>query len=309
MRFKVENWTIIKGEQEHSVQLLHTYSNNRVGIFLNDTMLYRQDIGPNGSGQFQLLVDGEPYRISVAMIDGRYRYELEILDDQSKSAKVRRKKELQTGILFIATLFFALAIAVIPTMLKQYKIYKRKMELARYGETAPGTVIAVLSPDSESEGKAIIKYRFADRGDQVEGEIASAHYFDGMAISSVGMPISVGDEFGVRYLLEKTEISDMHFDFPTPAQMLKYRNLAAKKCWDGIPLELMNPRYKVYCGCLSFYAYQQYGIEGLAELVHQQTDRDLYGRYNTETYLRFMKKADMREAEEQCMEMAAEGNK
>ncbi len=307
MRFKVENWTVIKGERRHSIQLLHTFSNNRIGIFLNDVMMIREDIGPNGQGQFSILVDGEPYRITAVMVNGQYRYTLEILEDQSRAARSRRKDEFRKGILFISVLFVGLAVAVIPPLLRQYKVYKTKMELAQHGDSTPGTITSIKA--ASEDGDFTIHYEFMCKGELIRSEHIVKEALEGIPISSAGFPVTVGDQLGVRYLGYKPLTNELHFDFPTPQQAQKYKDLASRKCWEAIPPEKMNPRYKVYCGCLSYFAYQHYGLKGLAELVHQETDRNVYGKFNAETYQRFMKKEDMSKAEKQCMNIAAEGNK
>ncbi|MCB0522848.1 MAG: hypothetical protein H6577_07050 [Lewinellaceae bacterium] len=96
-----------------------------------------------------------------------------------------------------------------------------------------------------------------------------------------GMPIEQGDEFIVRYVPSRPEISKMLFDRPTERQIALYRERAISRHTQLHPGEAAST-----AACMVNVAYQLNGIAGIADFYFQDVPPTANPDHNQNTFLR-----------------------
>lgn len=270
-------WTYVAGEgRNYNVGLFHGNKTGHVLIYVG-TKIVTIDFGVLDSKAYTVFIEDELCHIKLERRGGEMYYFFEI-DKKADTPRNRARNAMEKKFawqLFIAMgIFIALIVGFViwNPFQKEASISKEEQLLLNQGEETAGRV--VFTADS---AEPAVSYQFVAHNRSYLS--ASNLAFQPGLLLKNGMPLKAGDEFIVRYVSSRPEISRILFHRPTDRQVEIYKQRAAEKHL------LLNPNEAPsFVSCLLNVAYRLNGIKGLADFYFQDSPPQANPAHNQMTY-------------------------
>jgi len=180
----------------------------------------------------------------------------------NQARKKESKKHLFQSLAFGATFIFVVVLAIIgmqyynaPANLSVDK------QLSSMGEETYARI--VLSPNDQSKQ---VEYFFTVDGKPYTVETPFVNGEMPLFLEN-GMPLEVGHEFVIRYLPNNPLLHRIAYNEPGPGTLEAYRERTLSAYRDKYPNASLS-----YSQCLTDLAYEQQGVEGLAQILWNTID-------------------------------------
>jgi hypothetical protein len=272
-------WTYVAGEgRNYNVGLFHGSKTGHVLIYVG-AKIVTIDFGVLDSKEYTLFIEDELCHIKLERRGSEMYYFFEI-DKKADTPRNRARNAMERKFakqLFIALGFFVAIIAAFVI----WNPFDR-------GTSPSKAEQLLLKQGRETVGKVLIKpgaaqpeisYQFVanNQGHSANANLQSAP----LVLLKNGMPLEAGDEFVVRYVPSRPEISRIMFSRPTEQQVKTYLQRAVEK-----HLKIHPDEAPSIVACMVNVAYQLNGVEGIADFYFQDAQPEANPDHNQNTYLR-----------------------
>ncbi len=272
-------WTYAAGGgRNYNVGLFHGSKTGHLLIYVGSKIV-TIDFGVLDSKEYTVFIEDELCHIKLERRGDEMYYFFEI-DKKADTPRNRARNAMERKFakqLFIALGFFVAIIAVFVIWNpfdKGTSPTKAEQLLLKQGRETVGKVFiktGVEQPEVSYQFVANNKGYSAPSGLPAKASILLKN----------GMPLESGDEFVVRYVSSKPEISRIMFSRPTEQQVEIYLQRAAEK-----HLQLHPDEIPSIVRCMVKVAYQLNGVEGIADFYFQDKSPEVNPDHNEITFLR-----------------------
>jgi hypothetical protein len=119
------------------------------------------------------------------------------------------------------------------------------------------------------------------------------------ALTNIGMPLLIGDEFIVKYVKDNPKIYELKFNKPTKKTIESYINNTTKTLI-SLNIYATSKEQKSQCDCLSKNILRKYGINGLATIFFNNELIIENILHNSITFKNFINKKKVQELVKLC---------
>ena len=272
-------WTYAAGEgRNYNVGLFHGSKTGHVLIYVG-AKIVTIDFGVLDSKEYTLFIEDELCHIKLERRGSKMYYFFEI-DKKADTPRNRARNAMERR--YAKQLFVALGAFV--ALIAAFVIWN---PFARHSSLSEAEQL-LLKQGRETVGKVFVKtgstppeisYQFVANN---QGYTAPSNLqTQPLILLNNGMPLESGDEFVVRYVSSRPEISRIMFSRPTGRQVGIYQRRAAEK-----HIQLHPSEAPPIIACMVSVAYQLNGVEGIADFYFQDTPPEVNPGHNQITYLR-----------------------
>ncbi len=309
-----EKWIYYGHLKQHLVQLAHQVRTGKIIIILNKVVLFEDFITAEEPEKvFNFFVDDELCVVSVTKTaDKKFAYKFDAPEFSTSTIGQRRKlmDRLQKfSAVFAISLF--LLVGVLPVAYYFYNKHKQEHTID-LGGLSSSAIVSRISKNKNSytiDGQKISAnawafYSFKLKNNWFHGK-APLELIAGKTFSKeTHLPIAVQDEFEVLYASASPSVSQLQFNKPVPKQVKKYILLIREECLknENAPAISDSTQRMIYCDCKSVHFKEEYELEGLARLYHQNTLPSGNATYNQDTYQTFMATSESQAILKTCEE-------
>lgn len=272
-------WTYVAGEgRNYNVGLFHGNKTGHVLIYVG-TKIVTIDFGVLDSKEYTVFIEDELCHIKLERRGNEMYYFFEI-DKKADTPRNRARHAMEKK--FAIQLLIALGIFVVliagfvvwNPFKKEVSISKEEQLLLNQGEETVGRIVFTTNTPKPS-----VSYQFV-ANNQGYTSLSNLQVKPVILLKN-GMPLESGDEFIVRYVASRPEISRIFFHQPTDRQVQIYMQRAAEK-----HLKLHPDDAPFLVNCMLNVAYRLNGIEGIADFYFQDTPPEVNPEHNKITYQR-----------------------
>lgn len=306
-----ESWVYRGKLKKHLVQLSHDFAEGTLLLTLNGTELAEDRFNAEKEKKkFSFFIDGELCEINITQKDKKYFYQfvphIYSTSEVGKKRKKAAKWELVSVNTGIALVSIGLLFAVV-----YFNFFSNSAApaLSLGGITTTATIQEINAnkrhtiKNEAGVSKTLngnIRYSFEVAEETYYGDAYLYKKIQHYYLSQTGLPIQTGDQFLVLYDQENPNVNTILFDRPSPEKLEQYQLYAREACLSNVSPEVPTQSSLQHCECLRAYLFQQYGLEGLAQILHQATRKTLFADFNEETYQKFMSEERQQEILEIC---------
>ncbi len=295
-----ESWKYRGKLKNHLIQLSHDFKNGSLSLTLNGSLLINGEIQSEEKEKIlQFFIDEELFEVKVIREPQKFLYQFiphtYSTSTTGKTRKKAAKRELisvNTGVIVIAVLMLTIGIYF------AFFSYKAAPPLSLGGVIAEAEITEIKAKEksylkgADGKTKALlgnIRYKFKVLEEWYEGDASLFQKIGHFYFTKSGLPIQTGDIFKVLYDAEDPTTNTLLLDRPNEEKVEAYKLMARSACVKNLP-DFVRPESDLYyCDCVKVHLFQQYGIEGLVRLMHQDKSPTRFQTYNSESYEAFMK--------------------
>lgn len=286
-------WTYVAGGGRNTkVGLYHGSKSGHVLIYVGNKVV-TIDFKVFESKDYTFFIDDELCKIKLERKGDKMYYFFEVdkkTDTPLNRARwARDRKHLWQMLLAFGGLVVLVVVFVfVAAYLKRPSMKTDEDLLFHQGVETIGRV-QVRPSDSEAE----ITYQFVAMNQPVNASYGVDSQL--VVILKNGMPLETGDEFVVRYVPSRPEVSSIYFRRPTERQLEVYQERAAEKFHEILPEgSPINAR----CVAKSVLAFE--GIDGLADLYFSKASPNENPDHNQLTYQKLTQSLAFKKALSDC---------
>ncbi len=255
----------------HKVGLLHGARTGHVLIHINGKIT-SIDFKVMESKQYSLFIDEELIELNIIRHDDHFEYTMEINEEVKTPLNAARKKErakmgLQS-LTFFAALIFAIVLATVFLFRSEWYKTKDDVSIAALANRGLYTKAKIFTA-----GDSKFTYNYI-----VDQEVYR------VKASNKQFPVQDGDEYMVKYLPNKPQISEVYFVQPTKNQVEKIQKTSMKAC-------LSDQENKLDCSCLVEIIYEVGGYLGMIQYLNKKTPQDKNLQFNRKGYAKLVNSA------------------
>lgn len=285
------NWLYLGDNgRQYNVGLFHGDRTGHLMVMCNSRVVLI-DFSVKQAKDYSFFIDDELFELSIEGRPGSYAYNCAINEEADTPRNRDRKKQKRTDFRKTVALITIFALVVIGALgfaaVSQLEAPAKTPPPALLSENGLETTARVFLEEGKQEGSKVVKYSFVADGRVREFRQEQPSEFVN------GFPLEDGDEFALRYVHSRPSVHEIAFDRPTERQLERYlqRTLHQHQ-------ELNSQLSRIQAKCRVDIAYRLRGIEGLAVLYHQNTEKRTHPIFNELTYKKFVRDIPFQEAVE-----------
>ncbi len=272
------NWTYLADNgKQHHVGLMHGAESGHLVVHCNSKIILI-DFKVLTNSTYSIFIDEQLCEISIERRgdDFFYGFKIDSKADTPRNRQRKRieKKHMLQSMAFLGTLLLVVLAAIIGlNRLNEQEDWSNiSAELKRMSQEAKARIL--VAPN-EKENTA--NYFFIVDGQSYSTQIN----FSGQQemILENGMPLEPGDEFIVSYVPDNPRLNKIDYNRPTQKQLNTYQERAIQKY-----LEFQPNSDATYVKCLVNIAFEQHGINGLADIYFQQANAEENPEHNANSF-------------------------
>lgn len=298
-----QKWLFYGQLKQHTIQVLHEISSSEVKIFLNNLCLYHQKIKPQKNKSFSFFVDEELCIVDIVFDNQQYSYNFtspEYSTSKLSKQKKQNEKKIAAAFALVSILFFGIFLYFV------FNFINANKSNISYKKGGLSTIATIIY----SQTKLAKTYNSGNKKIQINADthysfsVNNNLYYGGINTNNLAGSFSINpnDEFMVFFDPNNPNKHQLMLNMPSNSQINKFKQAARSTC---VLQNLNNFNYDTlavaqYCTCLSYYAYENYGIDGLQNMNAEGLTPLQNKNYNSLTYKAFLKQKTMNEADSIC---------
>lgn len=227
---------------------------------------------------YSIFIDDQLCEISIERRDDEFFYGFKINSKadtpRNRQRKKIEKKHMLQSVAFLGTLLVVIIAAIFGlTRWNQQKDWNDiSAELKKMSQEVNARVL--IAPEDKGS--------FANYFFIVEGQSYSTKTtfpVEQKTILENGMPLEPGDEFVVSYVPNNPRLNKIDYNRPTNKQIQTYHDRTLERY-----LKFQPNTDSAYAKCLIKIAYEQHGIDGLADIYFQKATPQENPRHNANSF-------------------------
>ncbi|MEM8907119.1 MAG: hypothetical protein AAGD05_04670 [Bacteroidota bacterium] len=289
------NWTYLADNgKRHHVGLMHGAQSGHLLVHCNSKIILI-DFKVLESATYSIFIDEQLCEITIERKGDQFFYGFAINSKadtpRNRQRKKIEKKHMWQSMAFLGTLLLIILAAVLALTRwnGQENWSSLSAELKKMSQEATARVL--IAPADQGN---LANYFFIVDGQSYSTEIEFPE--NQVTILENGMPLEPGDEFIVSYVPNNPRLNKIDYNRPTSKQLDVYHQRAYQKYLDWQPQSDTS-----FVQCLVKIAYEQHGIDGLADIYFQKASPEENPIHNANSFGRLTRAVPFQKMlEERC---------